>query len=110
MDMINWLRDRLRATDRRRHARIYDAPLAMTIDGERYQTTDWSLGGFRVHAYHAPVEVGLRLAGTIDKGEGITPGNFTAEVVRLTETGDIGLRFLEVSPTTFLSMAGVRGC
>lgn len=110
MDMIVWLRNRMRATDRRQHARFYDRPMQMDIDGKRYQTLDWSLGGFRIAGYHAPLRPGQRVGGRIDSGDGIVSGDFAAEVVRLTDAGEVGLRFIEVSPATFLSMAGVRGC
>ena len=110
MRFWSFLANGARLHDRRRHRRVYGRPLCLEIDGNKYKTRDWSLGGFRLVGSFADAKVGDRVGGTIRVPGGAEPGPFTAEVVRLTEYGDVALRFLETSPRTFLAMSALKPC
>ncbi len=94
----------VRSRDRRAHRRIYDRPLTLEFDGKKYKTRDWSTGGFRLVGPVAHVRVRDRVTGKIRMGRFGTKGAFTAEVVRIDDNGDVAMRLLEVSSSTFLSM------
>lgn len=97
-------------TDRRHHRRVYDRPIKVRVEGRRYDTLDWSLSGFRINDYHRTLEYGDRLSGTIGPLDGIKAGDFVVEVVRTTDNGDVGVRFIEISSEIFLAMSGLKSC
>lgn len=97
-------------TDRRRHRRVYDRPIKVRLEGKHYDTLDWSLGGFLINGYHRTLEVGERLSGKIGPVDGIKAGDFVVEVVRTTDGGDVGVRFIEISSEIFLAMSGLKNC
>ena len=97
-----------RGRERRRHPRVEGRPLALRIDGRKYKTLNWSLGGFKISGYHAEMEPGDKIEGTIGPVAGVGPGPFVAEVVRVTEDGEVGLRLLEVLPAVFVAMSGMK--
>lgn len=102
-----WLRRRL-GPERRLHPRYTHRPLVLKIEGRRYRTIDWSLGGFRLGPFHREAVVSMQIEGTIAKCGRIQAGAFLAEVVRFTEEGGLGLRWLEIAPATFIGMSSVR--
>ena len=53
-------------------------------------------------------EIGDRLTGRIKSINSSGPGTFVAEVARIAETGEIGLRLLEITPAVFVAMAGLK--
>ncbi len=108
MEIQNFWQHFLRPKDRRKHARIAAPSLELKIDGRKYQTLDWSLGGLRINGFHADVKPRDRLSGTIAGVGGGGPGEFVAEVLRVSENGDVSLRLLEIAPATFLAMGGLR--
>ena len=97
-------------TDRRRHRRVYDRPIKVRVEGNKYETVDWSLGGFRIKGYHRTLEIGERLSGKIGPVDGIKAGDFIVDVVRTTDDGEVGVRFLEISSEIFLAMSGLKSC
>ncbi len=97
-------------TDRRRHRRVHDRPIKVRVEGNKYETLDWSLGGFRIKGYHRTLEIGERLSGKIGPVDGIKAGDFVVEVVRTTDDGDMGVRILEISSEIFLAMSGLKSC
>ena len=102
-----WLRRRL-GPERRQHPRYTHRPLVLKIEGRRYRTIDWSLGGFRIGPFHREAIIGMRIEGSIVKSGRVQAGGFVAELVRFTEEGGIGLRWVEVAPATFIGMSSVR--
>jgi len=96
--------------DRRHHRRVYDRPIKLQMENRPYDTLDWSLGGFRINGFHRPVEVGERLPGNIGPVDGVKVGDFVVEVVRTTDDGDMGVRFVEISSEIFLAMSGLKSC
>ncbi len=105
--MQSILRRILGKPDRRRHARNTATVLELRIDGHKYETIDWSLGGFRFSGFHKDVRRRDNISGTIG-GVGAGPGEFVAEVMRVSDNGDVSVRLLEITPATFLAMGGLR--
>ena len=95
--------------ERRRHPRITHKPLIVSIGRHRYKTVDWSLGGFRLPRLRGAARPGLRLSGEIDGLRAARPGRFVAEVVHVTDDGEVGARFLEISPAFFIAMSAAAG-
>ena len=108
MNILSRASTAIGSRDRRVHSRFSYPALLLEIDGKRFKTADWSLGGFRINCYHQTVEIGDRLTGTIKSINSSGQGTFVAEVVRIAETGDIGLRLLEITPAVFIAMAGLK--
>ena len=95
--------------ERRQHPRITHKPLIVSIGRHNYKTVDWSLGGFRLPKLHGEARPGLRLSGEIDGLRAAKPGRFVAEVVHVTDEGEVGARFLEISPAFFIAMSQAVG-
>lgn len=95
--------------DRRRHVRHTSTSLTVTVDGHKYKTVDWSLGGFRLAGFHRPVAAKDRIAGLLAPPKG-AKGDFVAEIVWTADDGHLGVRFLEITPRTFLAMADLKEC
>jgi len=68
--------------------------LQLVIEDQRYNTDDWSLGGFRVDAFHRDVHLGEKLTGSVATWGGLRHDPFEADVLRLTPTGGVSCRFL----------------
>ena len=105
MNVVNRASTTVRLPDRRVHRRFSYPPLLLEIDGKRFKTTDWSLGGFRIDGYRETLAIGARLTGQIQFISSSSSGTFVAEVVRTSETGEVGLRLLEITPAVFIAMA-----
>ncbi len=108
MEIQHFWQHFLRPKDRRKHARNTTPSLELKIDGRKYRTLDWSLGGLRINGFHVDVKPRDRLSGTIAGVSGVGPGEFVAEVLRVAENGDVSVRLLEISPAIFLAMGGLR--
>lgn len=108
--MLSTLFKRAPKNDRRENRRIYDRPLKVRVEGKTYKTLDWSLGGFRIKGYHRPLEVGERIPGKVDVPHGARAGDIVVEIMRATDDGDVGVRFLEITPKSFVAMAGLKAC
>ncbi len=109
-DFIGSLLARLPRPNRRHHTADERRPLVLKIDGKKYKTANWSLGGFRIDGFHNPSKPRNEISGTIGAIGSVGPGKFVAEVTRVCENGQIGMRLLEVSPATFLAMTELRAC
>lgn len=92
----------------RRHIRMTNTKLQLVADGGKcYETLDWSLGGCRINGYSKKnIRPGDKITGTIGRSGDKNTGAFIAVVVRVTETGDIGMRFVSIAADTFLAMSG----
>jgi hypothetical protein len=106
MVMLGRLLNFWRARDRRLHVRITSLPLVMHIDGRRFETVDWSLGGFRIIDFRGHSYKDAVLSGTIEHPDA-SAGEFVAEVVTA-DDGDIHARFMEITPAVFVAMGGLR--
>ena len=95
---------RLSSRDQRQHPRVYDRPLKLLIDGQRYTTADWSLSGMRIAAYPLGNDPSGAIAGTILASGRVKRGEFVAEVVRVLPDGSVGVRFVKLWSETFISM------
>ncbi len=111
MEGATVLRDALEKVTRvgelRRHKRMTNTKLQLIAGGKRYETLDWSLGGCRINGYSKKnIRPGEKITGTIGRSGDKNTGAFIAVVVRVTETGDIGMRFVSIAADTFLAMSG----
>src|SRR5260221_10960099 len=97
--------------ERRQHVRLREPAITLVIDGRKIKTIDWSTGGcLVVDADLGPGtrHIGEKLKGTLRLSK-VPSGEFLAEVVRRTDRGELGLRWLEISGATFLSMTAIYG-
>jgi hypothetical protein len=105
MSVVGRLKSALGFDERREHSRQQVPRLTVKIDGRKYGAIDWSMGGCRINAPAAALQVKQKVDGqvTLDGADG--RGKFIAEIVRVAADGDIGLRWLELSPNIFVAMA-----
>jgi len=95
--------------ERRRYRRINSLVLRVTIDGVRYKTHDWSLGGFRLAAGPISRTIGEHVTGTVRIGLAGLSGPFAAEVVRHDDEGRIAFRFIDISSRVFARLVEANG-
>jgi len=96
------------AAERRGRPRVTHRPMRLLIEGRRYKTRDWSLGGFRIVAPARAIPPRGTIAGAVEDSWSFAGGAFTAELC-WTREGEAGFRFLDISSRTFLSMARHAG-
>jgi len=87
--------------ERRRYRRISSLVLRVTIDGIRYKTRDWSLGGFKIAAGPTGKAIGEQVTGTVRVGLAGLSGPFAAEVLRHERDGNVAFRFIDISSKVF---------
>jgi hypothetical protein len=93
--------------DRRAHPRRRDPAITLVVDGRRIETVDWSLGGCNLVATEVgagPFRPRDTITGTLRLAR-VPDGQFVAEIARLTDDGELGLRWLEISTATFAAMS-----
>ncbi|MFN0044131.1 MAG: hypothetical protein ACKVSF_13060 [Alphaproteobacteria bacterium] len=90
--------------ERRARSRIEGRSIRLAIDGTRYKTLDWSLGGFRIAGIDRTLSVSEEVAGEVLGSRWVAGGAFTAELC-WSRDGQAGFRYLDISSRTFLSMA-----
>src|SRR5713226_8140350 len=97
--------------ERRQHPRLREPAITLVIEGRKVKTIDWSLGGCLIVAADLGPpsrHVGEKLGGTLRLAK-VPKGEFMAEVVRKTDRGELGLRWLEFTGATFLGMTSTYG-
>jgi len=105
MSVSDLLRDSLGLGERRQHPRTDQPRLTLRFDGQKYETVDWSLGGCRIKGEAAQFRLRQHIQGHLQLDGADERGEFMAEVVRIVENGDVGLRWLELSPHIFMTVA-----
>ena len=102
---------RLLKRERRQHERSGRQRLRLEFRGLRVRTVDWSLGGCLLPALDPPLQPRVRVGDTFEgriSGIGLgNTGDFSADVVRVTEDGEIGLRWLELDSHVFLALSSL---
>ena len=93
--------------ERRQYPRTRDPALRLVIEGEKYPTIDWSLGGFLIGGYHRDIALRETITGKIRSRGGVVGGEFTAKVARKTDDGQVGFRFIEITSKTWMSMSEI---
>jgi hypothetical protein len=92
--------------ERRQHPRLREPAITLVVGGRKIRTVDWSLGGCLVVAEHVgpgPHRVGDQVGGKLRLAK-VPQGEFLAEVVRQTDKGELGLRWLEITASTFMAI------
>ncbi len=108
MALMNFIRG-LFSRDRRQHERHRRPSIRVRYHDRRVQAVDWSLGGCLLPAPEPPFEPPLRIGDSFEgeiSGIGLgNSGDFMAEVVRITEDGELGLRWLELDSYVFMALS-----
>ncbi len=107
MGLSTWLGFVRKSSERRKHAREHGPQLKLKIDGATYDTLDWSLGGFRMATNGIDAKPGDLIEGGIKAPSGAGRGEFSARVMRITDDGEIGARWLEMSGDLFARLGGL---
>ena len=94
--------------DRRSLPRTSEPALLLITRSGCFETLDWSLGGCLIEVAHSTYKVGNQIEGTLEIANSGEQGEFLAEVVRVKEPDEVGLRWLEVSIHLFAEMASVK--
>ncbi len=94
--------------ERRRHRRIQSVKLTIVIGENRYKTKDWSLGGFRIHALDQKFQANGHVAGLIHGPGLFDRGTFDGFIAWVSESGEVGVRFSEVSRESFMAMSAAQ--
>ncbi len=106
MTVADHLKRALDWVERRQHPRTGSSRLTLKIDGQKYKTVDWSLGGCRIQAPAADAfRLQQRVTGRLRLADADGPGDFVAEIVRIEADGQVALRWLELSPQIFVAMS-----
>ncbi len=82
-----------------RRDRRYPMPVLAVVIGERrYETLNWSLGGFLVKGFTGHFTPGSTFSGTLDLGEGVAQLGFEGQVVRCgePEAGHLAVQFVSL--------------
>jgi len=98
------LRESQDRTERRKHRRTGTPPLALRVGGQKYRALDWSLGGCRINDGTSRFRLKQQVEGRLDLEGPEARGEFIAEVVRVGDNGDVGLRWLELPPDLFVAL------
>lgn len=96
---------RFSGRERRQHPRFDDIDLDLVIDGQRIETEDWSLGGFRIKELPSDYGVHGTVGGKLYVEEEDKEASFTAEILRRLENGAYACRFVEISTAAFFVMS-----
>ncbi len=79
-------------------------PVRFRVGGRSYRVRDYSPGGFGLASYHEAVRVGDMVQGRVlQLGLG-RYGDFTAQVMRITDKGVVGFRFIDLSNGLFRAL------
>src|SRR3954470_3328730 len=105
MSIADIIRKPLDWVERRLHPRLNDPVLKLKIEKRTYVALDWSLGGCRIATTAGEFKLKQKLEGHVTlAGPNPQSGEFVAEVVRLTDKGEVGLRWLELSAQLVVSL------
>lgn len=95
--------------EKRRDKRQLSPALEVSLEGGRYRTVDWSLGGVLLSDYFGPLAPGDQVAGSVQVLTDMTSHPFKAVVVRRdSATGQLALSFTEISNRAFALLESVK--
>jgi hypothetical protein len=80
--------------------------LTLKIEGRRYVTTDWSLGGAKLGGFDQPPKRGTLLEGRLGGIRGVK-GEFLAKVMHVNDNGEVALQWDEMSSSCYAALATV---
>ncbi|MDO9458925.1 MAG: PilZ domain-containing protein [Alphaproteobacteria bacterium] len=95
-------------SERRRHRRLQTSKLTIVINGKRYKTKDWSLGGFRVVVPGNNFNTNQRISGAIHGPGLFDRGAYEAVIVWTADDGELGAHFIDLSHESFLAMSAAQ--
>lgn len=95
--------------EKRRDRRQLSPALEVTLDGSRYRTVDWSLGGLLLADYFGPLAPGDEVSGIVQVLADLSTYPFKAVVVRRDSAlGQLALNFTEVSNSAFSALEAIK--
>jgi hypothetical protein len=94
--------------ERRKNRRLQSSRLTVYVNGKRHKTSDWSLGGFRVVIPRNTLAPNHVIKGPLHGPGLFNRGEYEACVVWVADNGEIGARFIELSPESFLAMSAAQ--
>jgi hypothetical protein len=94
---------------RPRTKRIAIPSITLTIEGKAYETSNWSMSGFRLDKFRRDIAIGENLKGQIGPVRYSGGGGFNASVVRLTEDGGFGACWSDIDRDIYTAMSGFGG-
>ena len=103
MTFVQRIKKKLSPVERRKHLRR-TKPVRFRIGGQCYRVRDYSPGGFGLESYHEAVRVGDMIQGRVLQVGLGRHGDFTAQVMRVTDKGYIGFRFIDLSNGLFRAL------
>ena len=103
MTFARTIRNKLPLIDRRKYPRRTKS-VRFRIGGNTYRVRDYSPGGFGLGSYHETVRVGDMIEGRVLQLGLRRHGDFTAQVMRVTENGYVGFRFIDLSSLLFRAL------
>jgi hypothetical protein len=91
--------------DRKIDERVQSSALEISLDGETYQTADWSLSGVLLADYFGPRGTGDEVEGSVQITRDLTSHPFKAVVVRRDPTvGQLALNFTDLGAGGFAAL------
>jgi len=103
--VLGFIRD-LFGIQRPRTKRVAIPSITLTIEGKAYETSNWSMSGFRLENFKREVAVGENLKGQIGPLRYSRGGGFNASIVRLTEDGGFGACWSDIDRDIYTAMSG----
>jgi hypothetical protein len=95
--------------DKRRDRRQPSPALEVTLDGNRYRTVDWSLGGALLADYFGPLAPGDQVSGSLQVLADLSTHPFKAVVVRRDSAlGQLALNFTDISHGAFSALEAIK--
>ena len=98
----------VRGAERRRHRRLQNVRLTIFINGKRYKTNDWSLGGFRVMAPGIDLTTNQHISGALHGPGLFDRGTYEAAIAWVADDGEFGAHFIDLSHQSFLAMSAAQ--
>ena len=103
MTFVQKIKQKLSPVERRKYVRR-TKPVRFRVGGKSYRVCDYSPGGFGLPSYHEVVRVGDMIQGRVLQVGLGRHGDFTAQVMRVTDKGYIGFRFIDLSNGLFRAL------
>ena len=85
--------------------RVHGSALEVSLDGEKFETTEWSLSGVQVANYFGPLATDDEVEGSLQLLSGVESYPFKAVVTRRDPTtGQLSLSFTDLSASGFSAL------
>jgi hypothetical protein len=107
--LVEQVRSRLSAPDRRAAARATDPWLFVEIGGYDHRARDWSAGGACITGFAGEAAIGDIVSGSLRWHKRAGGRAFTAEIMRIEPGGTVALRWLALPDAILAEMEPDEG-